>query len=111
MEQVEQVLKKLELMNSKIDGLGDTVKAIDLSITGDTKRGVIGIKQHIESMQKDLHTHVKEDEAMFAILTDANTKTVEKFSRVKAWIAGASFVIVSLTSVAVFVINILIKAK
>jgi iron-sulfur cluster repair protein YtfE (RIC family) len=111
MGEVEIILKKLEVMNSKLDTLGDTVTAIDLSITGDTKRGVLGIKQHIATMQGDFHSHLKEDAFHFAGLKEHQSSTEKKFTSVKGWIAGASFVVVSLTSVVVFVINVWLQSK
>lgn len=87
MEHFELIMEKLEKMDAK-------VTSIDLSITGDPLRGMLGMKQHVETLKTDFHDHVRTDADQF-----------KKMDGVRSWIAGAVFVAAGVVSVVVFVVN------
>lgn len=54
MQDLEKLIREQgENLNNKLDVLSDDVKAIDISISGDEKRGTSGIKQRIEKLERD----------------------------------------------------------
>lgn len=89
-----------EMLNTIIQNQNEfraTITAIDSSITGDEKRGVIGIKQHIESIQENHAKHIKDDAIAFGALTANYDSLGTEFKGVKKWIAGAVFVVITLS--------------
>lgn len=104
-------MEQLNLILQKLDALDGKVTAIDLSITGDPRRGVVGVKQHIEHIQQNFHDHSNDDKIQFAGIRNEQVVTNKKFDNVKSWIAGASFVAATLTSVVVLIVNVWVKTK
>lgn len=96
----------LSAILNKLDNLESYVIKIDSSITGDPKRGVIGITQHIETIHLNYREHSKDDDARFEKLDKITEKSNDEISGFKRWLAGASFVIL----VGAAAIQLIIKA-
>ncbi|CAB4218538.1 hypothetical protein UFOVP1605_32 [uncultured Caudovirales phage] len=88
MEQLQKIFDKLESME-------DRIIAIDTSVRGDDSRGVVGMKQHMASLKKEFHTHTLSDESQFNSITIVQNEIKETFSKVRWWLAGASFIVSS----------------
>lgn len=97
MEQLDQILEKLSRIDAK-------VTAIDLSITGDPSRGVDGMKQHVEKLKIDFHQHTISDHETFSDISG-------KMKSFRGWIAGATFVVLSGSSIIAFLITSYIKTN
>lgn len=76
----------------KLENLEGYVMKIDNSITGDPKRGVIGITQHIETIHQNYREHSRDDDARFKKLDEITKQTTDEISGFKKWFAGAAFV-------------------
>ena len=88
----------------KIEHIFRKVNDIDISIKGDESRGLLGIKQHIQHINKKYDDHVREDEDAFKLIKSAqeeieekiNTRqdTIEKkIDKATWWLMGAAAVI------------------
>ena len=65
------ILEELKSIGEQITHIENRVIAIDLSITGDDRRGVVGIKQHIKKIQEELKEHTENDQIEFEQLNKA----------------------------------------
>jgi hypothetical protein len=107
----QQILETLVQINEKIDYLSNTVIAIDVSITGDEKRGVDGFKQRVESLENNFDKHCKDDVVYFDILTKRTDGITKRLDGAKQWIAGGLFVASSFISLVVVFVNFYVKSK
>jgi hypothetical protein len=93
-----------KLIHSKLDQIVEnqeafrtTITAIDASIQGDPKRGVVGITQHIATIQDKVEEHDKSDKAEFSALNDRVSTLSNnlgfKTKYVLGWIAGSGLII------------------
>jgi hypothetical protein len=98
MEQLTQIILKLESMDSKINLLGT-------SIRGDDSTGLKGVKQHIEELNNDFKEHTAADHEAFGNLAKSQTETAQVFSKAKWWLGGATFVV----SAVVVIVGVAIK--
>lgn len=90
------VLDELIRISDNLDKVEKTVASIDVSIRGDEARGVTGMKQHIQVLQRDLEQHTANDEKEFN-----DIKTL--ISRTGGIIVGASIVIGAVWTIITFV--------
>lgn len=70
---------------------------IDTALQGDPENGVLGIKQHIETLRKDFEEHTAHDHTQFGSLN-------EKVSRATWTFAGISLTITAIITVAGLII-------
>lgn len=104
-EKLNDISKKLSLLNEQIEKLSRTIIEIDSSITGDKKRGLNGIVDHIDALNESFRVHSHNDETRFSDLFDSQKKIEQKFEKMSGWIAGAVAVCVSITPVLTWFIN------
>lgn len=90
------VLDELQMIAGNIEKIEQKLTAIDTSIQGDESRGVVGIRQHIRRLQKDLEDHTANDEKEFG-----DIKTL--ISRTGGIIVGAGIVIGAVWTIITFV--------
>lgn len=93
----EIILAQKEIMD-KLDAMDSKLSRVDLSITGDPERGVLGMKQHVQKLQVDFHDHTISDAQQFV-----------KLEKIKGWLAGALFVATAAVSGVVIFVNVYIK--
>lgn len=65
MEELKELNDNVRKMMEQFTGLSKTVGAIDLSIRGDDSRGVMGMKQHMQTLQENLKEHTENDTIEF----------------------------------------------
>jgi len=99
MEINKAILDELQSIGEKMTAIENRVIAIDTSVIGDEKRGVVGIKQHLSKFDNTLTRHTEDDERQFTDISDT-------INRVKYWLAGAAFVVSTVVSTVVVVVKI-----
>ena len=90
MEQLQQILTKLDSMEIKFGSMDDKITALDTAIRGDSERGVDGMKQHVVAIRKEFHNHTVSDTQQFSQITNNQYDITEKISKAKWWLAGAA---------------------
>ena len=95
----EEIFKRLR-------GLQDTVTAIDVSIQGDEKRGVVGVRQHIQGINENFAAHQREDNVRFGKLEANTSKVSQQMSKAKYWVMGAGAIIGIIWAIAKVLIEI-----
>ena len=88
-------MEELKRIFDKLDSMEDRIIAIDTSVRGDDSRGVIGMKQHMASIKDEFNSHTLSDTSRFKSITEVQEEIKETFSKVRWWLAGASFVVSS----------------
>lgn len=98
MNECEKVIQELAKMN-------ETIRKIDMSITGDPERGSLGMKQHFETLNSAFYSHLETDKQEFERIQEYQQKIDGKISKLMGWIAGMSATVVFICPILVWFIN------